>query len=53
MIVTLPVCAGFVLFGMAAFPKIEIDLESAVVRYASVHLFFGLDELGIDPRDTF
>lgn len=50
MIVTLPVGAGFVLFGMAAFPKIEIDLESAVVRYAFVHLFFGLDELGIDPK---
>jgi hypothetical protein len=50
MILTLPVGAGFVLFGMAAFPKIEIDLESAVVRYAFVHLSFGLDELGIDPR---
>jgi hypothetical protein len=50
MIMTLPVGAGFVLFGMAAFPRIEIDLDSAVVRYAFVRLFFGLDEARIDPK---
>jgi hypothetical protein len=50
MIATLPVGAGFVLFGMAAFPKIEVDRDSAEVRYAFVRLFFGLDEIEIDPK---
>jgi len=50
MIMTIPAGAGFVLFGMATFPRIEIDLDSVVVRYAFVRLFFGLDEVGIDPK---
>lgn len=50
MIMTLPIGAGFVLFGMAAFPRIEIDHDSAVTRYAFVRLFFSMDEVGIDPK---
>jgi hypothetical protein len=50
MIMTLPIGAGFVLFGMAAFPRIEIDHDSAVTRYAFVCLFFSMDEVGIDPK---
>ena len=47
---TLIIAAGFTLFGLAAFPRIEIDKDSVVVKYAFVRQLFAQEEVRIDSK---
>jgi len=47
---TLIVSSFFVLFSAAAFPKIRIEKDNIVVKYAFIRLLFTLDEAQIDPQ---
>jgi hypothetical protein len=49
-IFTVIIVAVFALFGVAAFPKIEIDRDGAELKFGFVRRFFVLEEIRMDSR---